>query len=174
MGLTVDQVLDLPGLIGTIVVGGATGTRRIVRHVVVEEPDAPLGSAGPDVLVVLAGRLATRDPAQSRAVIERLHRAGSGALAFRSEGGQGNAAGEVPTWSSDFDQWTAELLADGDVDGLAGFRDHAPGMPWCHPTVEHFIPLFVTFGAASAPPQSARTTIDGYMMGLSRRSFQLG
>jgi 4,5-DOPA dioxygenase extradiol len=85
-----------------------------------------------------------------------------------------NAAGQVPSWSSDFDQWTAELLAEGDVDALAGFREHAPGMPWCHPTVEHFIPMFVTFGAASAQPQSALTTIDGYMMGLSRRSFQLG
>ena len=84
-----------------------------------------------------------------------------------------NAAGQVPTWSSDFDLWTAELLASGDVDGLAGFRDHAPGMPYCHPTVEHFIPMFVTLGAASAEPQTAVTTIDGYMMGLSRRSFQL-
>ena len=84
-----------------------------------------------------------------------------------------NLQGEVPTWSSDFDAWTAELLASGDVDGLAGFRDHAPGMPYCHPTVEHFIPMFVTFGAASTTPQSAVTTIDGYMLGLSRRSFQL-
>ncbi|MFL6026562.1 MAG: dioxygenase [Friedmanniella sp.] len=84
-----------------------------------------------------------------------------------------NMMGEVPSWSSDFDAWTAELLASGDVDALAGFRDHAPGMPYCHPTVEHFIPMFVTFGAASAEPQSAHTTIDGYMMGLSRRSFQL-
>jgi purine catabolism regulator len=108
MGLTVDQLLDLPGLTGTIVVGGATGTRRIVRHIVVEEPNEPLGTAGPDVLVVLSGRLGSRDPAQSRAVIERLHRAGSGALAFRSEGGQGNAAGEVP----------AEVLAEADRRGF--------------------------------------------------------
>jgi 4,5-DOPA dioxygenase extradiol len=84
-----------------------------------------------------------------------------------------NAAGQVPGWSSDFDLWAAELLANGDVDGLAGFRDHAPGMPYCHPTVEHFIPMFVTFGAASTPAQAAVTTVDGFMMGLSRRSFQL-
>ncbi len=84
-----------------------------------------------------------------------------------------NVEGEVPAWSADFDRWTAELLGSGDVDALAGFRDHAPGMPYCHPTVEHFIPMFVTFGAASAEPQSALTTVDGFMMGLSRRSFQL-
>lgn len=46
-------------------------------------------------------------------------------------------------------------------------------MPYCHPTVEHFILMFLTFGAASAEPQSALTTVDGFMMGLSRRSFQL-
>jgi len=79
----------------------------------------------------------------------------------------------VPGWSSDFDDWTAELLASGDVDGLARFRS-APGMPYCHPTVEHFIPMFLTFGAASTSGQAALTTIDGYMVGMSRRSFQLG
>lgn len=83
-----------------------------------------------------------------------------------------NAQGEVPRWSSDFDAWTSELLASGDVDRLARFRE-APGMPYCHPTVEHFLPVFVTLGAASAEPRTAVTTIDGYMMGLSRRSFQV-
>ena len=84
-----------------------------------------------------------------------------------------NLQGEVPGWSSDFDAWTAELLASGDVDGLTRFRS-APGMPYCHPTVEHFVPMFITFGAASEQTQPALTTIDGYMVGMSRRSFQLG
>ena len=108
MGLTVDQLLQLPGLAGTLVVGGAAGTRRIVRHVVVDDPADAVGSAGPDVLVVLASRLPSGDPVQSRALIERLHRSGSGALAFRSEGGAGNAAGEVPV----------EVLAEADRRGF--------------------------------------------------------
>jgi 4,5-DOPA dioxygenase extradiol len=130
---------------------------------------------------VLQLSLPTEDPAALLALGRRLR-------ALREEGvlviGSGftthglpfltaaNLRGEVPSWSSDFDAWTAELLASGDVDGLARFRD-APGMPYCHPTVEHFVPMFVTFGAASDQAPQARTTIDGYMVGMSRRSFQL-
>ena len=32
----------------------------------------------------------------------------------------------------------------------------APGMPYAHPTVEHFAPLFVTLGAAARPDDAAR------------------
>src|ERR1700712_5922894 len=48
MVLTVDQLLELPGLEGTVVVGGSTGTRRIGRHVAVDDPPDPLRGAGPD------------------------------------------------------------------------------------------------------------------------------
>jgi 4,5-DOPA dioxygenase extradiol len=78
----------------------------------------------------------------------------------------------VPGWSSDFDHWAAEALGRGDVDALADFRHQAPGMPYAHPTVEHFTPLFVTLGAATDPSAAPTTTIDGYAIGLARRSFQ--
>ena len=78
----------------------------------------------------------------------------------------------VPGWSSDFDAWGAEALARGDIDELASFRDKAPGMPYAHPTVEHFTPMFVTLGAASDPTAAPTTTIEGYKLGLSKRSFQ--
>ena len=78
----------------------------------------------------------------------------------------------VPGWSSDFDQWAAEALARGDVETLAGFRK-APGMPYAHPTADHFLPLFVTLGAASDPSAPVETVIDGYWMGLAKRSFQV-
>ena len=80
--------------------------------------------------------------------------------------------GVVPAWSSDFDAWVAEALARGDLDELAAFRDRAPGMPYAHPTVEHYTPLFIALGAADQPGQPVHTAIDGYMMGLSKRSFQ--
>lgn len=83
------------------------------------------------------------------------------------------ASGQVPSWSRDFDDWAAELLASGDVEGLARYAADAPGLPYAHPTVEHLSPLFVTLGAADEPERPVTTTIDGYMMGLSRRSFQL-
>ena len=58
------------------------------------------------------------------------------------------------------------------VEELARFRASAPGMPYAHPTVEHFTPLFVTLGAATDPTAPVTTTIDGYAIGLAKRSFQ--
>jgi 4,5-DOPA dioxygenase extradiol len=56
---------------------------------------------------------------------------------------------------------------------LIDFRERAPGMPYAHPTVEHFAPLFVTLGAAQDPEAAVRTTIDGFFLGLAKRSFQV-
>jgi len=78
-----------------------------------------------------------------------------------------------PGWSRDFDLWAAESLARGDVDALMDFRRKAPGMPYAHPTVEHFAPLFVTLGAAGDPEESPDTAIEGFFLGLAKRSFQV-
>ncbi len=79
----------------------------------------------------------------------------------------------APSWSTEFDQWAAEVLRRGDLDALFDFRTRAPGMPYAHPTVEHFAPLFVTLGAASAADQEPEFIIDGFFYGLAKRSFQL-
>lgn len=79
----------------------------------------------------------------------------------------------APGWSSDFDAWAGEAMARGDVDTLAGYRDRAPGMPYAHPTVEHYTPLFVTLGAASDPSEPGEQIIEGFWMGLSKRSLQV-
>ena len=62
---------------------------------------------------------------------------------------------EAPGWSVDFDLWAADALARGDVNELAAYRTKAPGMPYAHPTVEHYTPLFVTLGAAIDPEAPA-------------------
>jgi 4,5-DOPA dioxygenase extradiol len=77
----------------------------------------------------------------------------------------------APNWSSEFDTWAAEALATGDVETLANFKKAAPGMPYAHPTIEHFTPLFITLGAATKPDAPVETLIDGYFMGLSKRSI---
>ena len=77
----------------------------------------------------------------------------------------------APSWSSEFDAWAADALASGDVDSLSNFRELAPGMPYAHPTVEHFTPLFITLGAATSADAAPETLIDGYFMGLSKRSI---
>ncbi|GAA4118347.1 class III extradiol ring-cleavage dioxygenase [Nocardioides fonticola] len=79
----------------------------------------------------------------------------------------------APGWSSDFDHWAAEALAAGDLDTLANYRELAPGMPFAHPTVEHYSPLFVTLGAATDPGAPGEQRIDGFWMGLSKRSLQV-
>jgi 4,5-DOPA dioxygenase extradiol len=82
-------------------------------------------------------------------------------------------ANVVPSWSADFDHWAADALARGDVETLAAYQSQAPGLPYAHPTVEHYTPLFVTLGAASTAEQPVETTVEGYQFGLSKRSFQV-
>ena len=77
----------------------------------------------------------------------------------------------APTWSSEFDAWAADAIARGDIDALASYKDIAPGVRFAHPTVEHFTPLFITLGAATNNNVSPETLIDGYFMGLSKRSI---
>ncbi len=81
--------------------------------------------------------------------------------------------GAVPSWSADFDAWAADALSRGDVETLSRYQSLAPGLPYAHPTVDHYIPLFITLGAAQRPDQAVTTTIEGYMAGLSKRSFQV-
>ena len=131
---------------------------------------------------VLQLSLPTEDPDQLLALGERLRPlreqgvlvAGSGhmthGLPFLTR--EMLLENKVPGWSADFDAWVADSLARGDVAELARFRTAAPGMPYAHPTVEHFTPLFVALGAATDPTASVLTTLDGYGAGLSRRSFQ--
>ena len=69
--------------------------------------------------------------------------------------------------------WAKRALDAGDVDTLAAFRTAAPGMPYAHPSVEHYVPLFVTLGAATNTGLPPETTIDGYFYGLAKRSFQV-
>lgn len=78
---------------------------------------------------------------------------------------------KAPGWSAEFDIWAAERLEAGDVDSLAAYKDLAPAVNYAHPTVEHFTPLFVALGAGNeidAPPE---TLIEGFWMGLSKRSL---
>ncbi|HET8664470.1 MAG TPA: class III extradiol ring-cleavage dioxygenase [Nocardioides sp.] len=131
---------------------------------------------------VLQMSLPTQDPTRLLALGERLRPLrdegvliiGSGflthGLPFLTEF---RIDAEAPGWSQDFDAWAAEALARGDVDALASYRSQAPGMPFAHPTVEHYTPLFVTLGASSDPEQPGEQLFEGFWMGLSKRSLQV-
>jgi 4,5-DOPA dioxygenase extradiol len=143
----------------------------------------PLKIMYPDADVpVLQMSLPTSDP-------ERLLRLGERLRPLRDEGvliiGSGflthglpflkefRIEAAAPGWSKDFDAWAADALARGDVDTLAAYASKAPGMPFAHPTVEHYTPLFVTLGAATTPDEPGTQVIDGFWMGLSKRSLQV-
>ena len=143
----------------------------------------PLKIMYPDAdIPVLQMSLPTQDPARLLKLGERLRPLrdegvliiGSGflthGLPFLTEFRIDAAA---PGWSKDFDAWAGEALARGDVDALADYRHQAPGMPYAHPTVEHYTPLFVTLGAATNPEDAGLQVIDGFWMGLSKRSLQV-
>jgi 4,5-DOPA dioxygenase extradiol len=76
----------------------------------------------------------------------------------------------VPSWSSEFDDWGNRALRAGDVDGLLDFEHKAPAGRLAHPRTEHFAPLFVAMGAAGGP--GGHSAIDGFWLGLSKRSWQ--
>jgi 4,5-DOPA dioxygenase extradiol len=77
-----------------------------------------------------------------------------------------------PSWISEFDQWAAEALARKDVDTLLDFRHTAPAAALAHPTVDHFIPLFITLGASLEDGADSTTRIEGYWKANSKRSLE--
>ncbi len=66
-------------------------------------------------------------------------------------------SGDQPApWAKEFDDWVAEHLAKGDEAALLDYRHQAPHALDAHPRDEHFLPLFVAWGAAGAGARSER------------------
>jgi 4,5-DOPA dioxygenase extradiol len=143
----------------------------------------PLTVMYPDAAIpVLQISLPTLDPAALLRLGERLRPLrdegvliiGSGFTTHGLPFLEDPSPGAVPPgWSVEFDAWARERMAAGDVDALIDFRARAPGMPYAHPTIEHFAPLFVALGASDDPAQRPRQVIDGFWMGLAKRSLEL-
>ncbi|WP_335970957.1 dioxygenase family protein [Streptomyces sp. CA2R106] len=85
-----------------------------------------------------------------------------------------HAGSGPPSWSAEFDDWGHRALGAQDVDALLDFERTSPSGRLAHPRTEHFAPLFVTLGAAEAELGSQRSVIDGFWMGLAKRSVQFG
>ena len=79
-----------------------------------------------------------------------------------------------PGWSTEFDAWARERFAAGDVDSLIDFR--AQGARACRTRTR---PSSTSRRCSSRsahpsdPEQSPRQVIDGYWMGLAKRSIEL-
>ena len=74
--------------------------------------------------------------------------------------GSGHATHNLRDWASSprrqeplpyadaFSRWLQQSLASADGDALTHYRDRAPDAARAHPTEEHFLPLFIAWGAA--------------------------
>jgi 4,5-DOPA dioxygenase extradiol len=66
-----------------------------------------------------------------------------------------------------------ETLEKRDLDSLFRYQDIAPGVQQALPTVEHFVPLLVAYGAAYESGGEVTTGVGGFSQGGgSRRSLR--
>ena len=63
-----------------------------------------------------------------------------------------------------FAGWLKERLATHDVEAIVAYRERAPDAVRAHPTEEHFLPLFVAWGAAGTDARPERI-VDGFEAG---------
>lgn len=80
---------------------------------------------------------------------------------------------ESPTANAEFDAWVAETLEHRDAEKLLQYEEIAPGVKQALPTVEHFVPLLVAYGAAYDANGTVSTGVGGFVQGGgSKRSLQ--
>lgn len=76
---------------------------------------------------------------------------GSGGVTHNLSEFRGQSIDAAPVdYARAFDVWLEEVLIDGDTQTLIDYEQQAPSARRNHPTVEHFMPLFVALGAAGA------------------------
>jgi 4,5-DOPA dioxygenase extradiol len=75
---------------------------------------------------------------------------GSGAITHNLRAVFTHPQGEpAPQWVTEFCDWIAARIREGDLEALSSYRTLAPHAVQNHPTDEHLLPLFVALGAAS-------------------------
>lgn len=80
---------------------------------------------------------------------------------------------ELQDWAEDFDGRVTGLIEAGDFDGLADTASFGPVLRKAHPTLEHYLPLLYTVGAAG-PDAKAHFFAEGFVGGsLSMRSVMM-
>jgi 4,5-DOPA dioxygenase extradiol len=80
--------------------------------------------------------------------------------------------GAPPDWARGFDDWLAAVLAQGREADLVDWLHAAPQPRLAHPSPEHFLPLFVAYGAAGPGARGVRI-FEGFSLGaLSLAAFR--
>ena len=67
-------------------------------------------------------------------------------------------------YAASFAEWLNDRLATHDADALIAYRERAPEAARAHPSEEHFLPLFVAWGAAGTEARAERV-VEGFEAG---------
>ena len=80
-----------------------------------------------------------------------------------------------PEWVEAFNEWTAGAVAAQRYDDLFSYAERAPFAAQNHPTAEHYLPLFVTLGAAHDDEHGVRihSSYDRGLLSLDAYAFGL-
>lgn len=80
-----------------------------------------------------------------------------------------------PEWVEAFNEWTAGAVAARRYDDLFSYAERAPFAAQNHPTAEHYLPLFVTLGAAhdDEPGVRIHSSYDRGLLSLDAYAFGL-
>jgi 4,5-DOPA dioxygenase extradiol len=100
--------------------------------------------------------------------------AGSG---FLTHNMRALGARTTPAWATEFDNWSAEVLAHRDVDALVDFKKRSPSARLAHPREEHFAPVITAAAAAIDGGGDVKFPITGFWKlgpAFTRRSVQIG
>lgn len=82
--------------------------------------------------------------------------------------------GPVPDWARNFDDWLAKTLKDGDEQAFLDWNKSAPEPLRAQPTPEHFLPIFVAYGAAGVHPKATQL-YKGFTLGsMSMAAYEFG
>lgn len=82
-------------------------------------------------------------------------------------------ATEPLDYVSRFSEWLHARLVAGDGDAVLAYRDEAPGAERAHPTEEHFLPIFIAWGAAGpcAPATRLYSAIEDAALSMDAYRF---
>lgn len=80
---------------------------------------------------------------------------------------------EPADYAVQFSEWLNDRLMRGEREALLAWREHAPAAARAHPTEEHFLPLFVSLGAAGpgAAATRAYSAIDAGVLSMDAYRF---
>ena len=82
---------------------------------------------------------------------------------------------DAQPYAREFADWVRAALERGDADTLVRYRDLAPHAARSHPTEEHFLPLFVAWGAAGEHARVERVVegLEGGVLSMDSYLFRL-